>query len=437
MRQDLSEVVSSQSLRRLPALSAGVLRRFRENRSGAIAIIFALTVTMLMAVIGGAVDYALWSKARRQTMQAMDAAVLAAGRVLQLGKTEAEAIQTAVEYYKQNKSSLLEVDSVTFSVEQNGTEVVATSNSSVKTPLLNFAGIPELPVNGVARSVLASGSNNGTDVEISLMLDTTGSMYGTKMDDLKLAAKDLINIVIWDDQSQYTSRVALAPFSEYVNVSSSYFQDITDNSPSGSGNSRTCVKERQGANRYTDEKPNSTNGYFDYYTGSGTCKPTSTIVPLTSDKSALETAIDGLPTSGYTGGHFGTAWSWYLLSPKWNTIWPSASQAKPYSLLSEENGVGQPKLRKIAILMTDGEYNRRYSGDSSTTQARALCTEMKATGLTVYAVGFAIASGGEADTTMAQCASSPSHYYSADDGEELRAAFRDIALKISTLRLSE
>lgn len=437
MRHDLPVGERSKTLPLRLVSAADFFDRFHKDRSGAIAIIFALTITLLVAIVGGAVDYASWSAAKRQTMQAMDAAVLAAGRALQLGKTEAEAIQAATEYYNQNKSNRLDVDAVTFAVENNGTEVVATSNSFVKTPLMGLAGVPELAVNGTSRSVLASGANSGTDVEISLMLDTTGSMEGSKMSDLKLAAKDLINIVVWDDQSQYTSRVALAPFSEYVNVSRSFFLDVTNHSASGSGDNRTCVKERSGANRYNDKKPSNGNGYFERYTGGGTCKPTSTVVPLTSDKIALETAIDGMPTSGYTAGHLGTAWSWYLLSPKWKSVWPSNSEPKSYNLLTQMNEKGQPKLRKIAILMTDGEYNRQYTGDSATTQARELCTEMKAKGLTLYTVGFAIAEGGEADTTMAQCATSSEHYYSADDGLELRAAFRDIALKISTLRISE
>lgn len=435
MRRDLPESARHQSS---PQRSfADLMQRFRRDRSGAIAIIFALTLTVLIAIVGGAVDYASWSAAKRQTTHAMDAAVLAAGRALQLGKSEAEAIQAATEYYNQNKSNRLDVDAVTFTVENNGTEVVAVSNSTVRTPLLSLAGIEHLDVKGLARSVLASGSNSGSDVEISLMLDATGSMSGSKMDDLKLAAKDLVSIVVWEDQSEYTSRVSLAPFSQYVNVSRSYFQDITGQSPSGSGDSRTCVKERTGSNRYTDEAPSAGNGYFERYTASGTCKPTSTIVPLTNDKVALENAINALPTSGSTAGHLGTAWAWYMLSPKWSSIWSTSAEPKPYELLTEENENGQPKLRKIAILMTDGEYNKKYSGDSSTTQARELCAEMKAAGLTVYTVGFAINAGGQADTTMAQCATSASHYYSADDGVELRAAFRDIALKISTLRISE
>jgi hypothetical protein len=84
--------------------------------------------------------------------------------------------------------------------------------------------------------------------------------------------------------------------------------------------------------------------------------------------------------------------------------------------------------------MTDGEYNKKYSGSSSANQAREICTNMKAAGIEVYTVGFEISEGGEADETMELCASSEDHYYHATDGDTLRAAFRDIALKIATLR---
>src|SRR5204863_6174867 len=70
-------------------------------------------------------------------------------------------------------------------------------------------------------SAACSGnSSGGSNVEISLMLDVTGSMCSpcSKIDAVKSAAKDLIDIVVWDDQSTYYSRVALAPFAEAVNV---------------------------------------------------------------------------------------------------------------------------------------------------------------------------------------------------------------------------
>ena len=51
----------------------------------------------------------------------------------------------------------------------------------------------------------------------------------TKIDDLKAAAKDLVDIVIWDDQTAYSSRVALSPFAPAVNVGS-YFTQLTNKS---------------------------------------------------------------------------------------------------------------------------------------------------------------------------------------------------------------
>ena len=62
-------------------------------------------------------------------------------------------------------------------------------------------------------------------LEIALVLDQTGSM-GTvppgsmsKIASLKLAAKDLIDIVVWDNQTaDYYSKVAIVPYAAGVNV---------------------------------------------------------------------------------------------------------------------------------------------------------------------------------------------------------------------------
>jgi hypothetical protein len=61
---------------------------------------------------------------------------------------------------------------------------------------------------------------------------------------------------------------------------------------------------------------------------------------------------------------------------------------------------------------------------------------MKAKGIVVYTVGFQLDTQ-LAKTTMLNCATDPSYAYNAGDGEELRQAFRDIALKIATLRINK
>ena len=61
---------------------------------------------------------------------------------------------------------------------------------------------------------------------------------------------------------------------------------------------------------------------------------------------------------------------------------------------------------------------------------------MKAAGVKVYTVGFAISSGGGAQQTLNACATDPTHVYTADDGEQLKSVFKTIAREISKLRIA-
>ena len=158
----------------------------------------------------------------------------------------------------------------------------------------------------------------------------------------------------------------------------------------------------------------------------------------------LKRRIDKLTIAGSTAGQLGTAWAWYLLSPNWNSLFPLSSAAASYT--AEKN-------KKIAVLMTDGDYNTEYwngveaktsnSADAnynannglSEAQAPQLCKEMKKKGIVVYTIGFQVTSA--AKTLLTNCATDTKHYYDATSGDALRQAFRDIALKISQLRLSK
>ncbi len=448
-------------------------KSFLRNSDGEVAILFGVMAIALFLTIGGAVDYGRWLHARNQTIAAMDSAVLAAGRSLQIDGDANAAVAAAQAYYTENITNRLPVnsDSIAFSVTDDGLAVEATGNATISTPFLSIAHIDELNILDAAgadysKSEIAIGGNAGVNLEISMMLDVTGSMNGDRIAALKVAAKDLIDIVVWDDQSEYQSRIALVPFSEGVRLPSSALSAARGNPAStynytywswGTLRTRTyyrtdCIAERVGADNYTDAAPGSGSFVTTVYTrySSGSCNPNSSAViqPLSNDKDALKSIVDGLTTNGGTAGQLGTAWSWYTLSPNWNSLWSSSdNQAVAY---------GTAETQKIAILMTDGEYNRQYSSlnidsngvigisgssgsadnGSSTNQARSLCTEMKTAGITVYTVGFGLSSGSAAATTMAQCATDSSKAFSADDAEELKQSFRAIALELSKLRLS-
>ena len=459
-------------------------RSFSRDKSGAVAIIFGLVAITVVVLIGGAVDYGRWLNAKTQAVSALDSAVLAAGRVIQTNGNLSEARDAADKYYNKMKSHLTQSDSTSFNIIENGTKIQGTVTAKVATPFMGIVGVSDLEINLAAEAVLSSGGNSHTNIEITMMLDVTGSMGTTKLNDMKLAAKDLINIVVWQDQSQYTSKIALVPFSPAVNVGP-FFEAVTGKNPAGSpgtppsynypsncynkkGNVKkscknkpeyqtdpgtpatpamaTCVVDRTDSHKYTDKAPGpgawipTWNESNSSYAGQTSCTPSVTIMPLTNDKDALKSHIDSFWSSGMTAGALGTAWAWHMISPDWASIWPLASQPAPYSDLTRLNSRGEPVLRKIAILLTDGVYNQyagSYSSGAVSTHAKQICTAMKAKGITVYTIGFAIGSSGTAYDTMRDCATTPSHFFNSSSGEELRQAFREIALQISTLRISK
>lgn len=478
------------------AASRHLLRGFRRDEAGNIAVALGLCAIVLMLAIGAAVDFGRWLHARDQTAAALDAAVLAGGRTLHVERdnknAESLAIAAAQKFYAQNVASRLPVsgDDVKFSINSDGKGVSATGNAYIDTPFLHFAGIERLPLLSESQTKLDGGASSvfGTrgDVEVSVMLDVTGSMAGQRLKDLKDSAKDLVSVVLTAGSQ---SKIAIVPFSEDIRLPTTSARDKARGTGLPSSYQKTtqtcigswcygsttktykltdCVVERTGTAKYTDAAPTSTSNYVTAKYGDNTTSCTipsnAAIQPLTNDKTSLISKIDGLGASGGTAGHLGTAWAWYTLSPNWNSLWSSSNQARAY----DSNKESKTYVRKVAVLMTDGEYNTQYevvtssskkvgivadqnattscpsaTNGCSSVQAVELCKGMKAAGVEVYAIVFGTDTG--AVSTMKQCAlnaddtdpSKPKRFYAAKDGDELKSAYRDIGIKLTALYLSK
>ena len=407
----------------------------RHDEGGAVAIIFALGFFVLIGLAGGAVDAARVYTAASQVQNAMDAAALAAARMKQLGATDAEALAAGDVYFAAVRQSLNMRGPINLEVADAGATIRGVADLQLRTTFLGALGIESLSVKGASVATFGAVLGDSTNVELSMMLDTTGSMRGRKLAELKDAAEDLVNILLANSQRQASVRVALVPFSNAVKLDPSLFR-AASGADIGSGSG--CVVEREGTEAYTDAAPAA--GKFVLRMEARTsrsCESDREIVPLTSDAHQLKVAIRAFTDGGTTAGHLGTAWAWYTLSQQWGGVFTGASQPGPYSDLSVRLSNGAPKLRKIAVLMTDGEYNTSYSGTSSTTQARNLCAAMRATGIEVFTVGFALGNNATAVDTLRRCASAPTNFYNTTTGDELKLAFRDIGLKTSPLRLAK
>lgn len=448
-----------------------LVKTFARDESGVSSVMFGLVTFSVFTFVGAAVDSTRWLNARSHTMDAIDAAVLSAGRALQTGSTDEEVRSIARTNYAENvkmRGGVLS-DTVDFEVRNNRTTVAAIGGAYISTPFLGLAHVEKLPLfvaSEGAEAQTAQDSSANYNREVVLMLDVSGSMCNpcTKRDDMKAAAKDLVEITMKNNgATPYWAKVALVPFSGDVRPPAALFDAAADPAApatreftvtSGGKRPKTttvtysktaCVAERSGDNKYTDAVPAAGSYVMPVYTKDGSCTIASgsTIAPLSLDKAGMLAKIDALVTGGGTAGHLGTAWSHYLLSPKWNAVLPLSSQATAF---------GTKGVKKIAVLMTDGEYNQEYdangidtsdsnggnsaNGATSAQQAVALCAEMKKNGIDVYTVGFDLPNQAAKDT-LASCASDATKNYTVATGEQLRAAFRDIAVRTTELHLKK
>lgn len=452
--------------------SAGLLSRFKRSESGNVAMLFGVMLMTMCLLIGGSVDMGRWLNARDQTFSAIDAAILAAGRALQTGASQADAIALAKRVYDSNTQKRIKVvnDSVRFTVKDDGATIATLGQVSVRTPFLGFVNIESLPLfakDEAPEATTAQDRYERFNREVAIMLDVSGSMCSpcSKRDDMKVAAKDLVQILMKNNAtSEFKARIAVVPFSGDVRPAQSILSQVTDpaapstvTKTTGSGSKKKyytytkskCVGERTGAQKYTNAvaqsgayvlpaySDSSSNNYCDIST-------TATVLPLTLDQDTVTARINGLATGGGTAGHVGTAWAYYMLSPSWGNIVGNAARPADF---------GTEGLKKIAILMTDGEYNLERdsqgvtvgdngagssaNGKTSAQQAVEICTQMKNDGIEVYTVGFDLGGNTTAINTLSACASNASHAYLADSGEQLKQAFRDIAIKLTDLYVSK
>lgn len=204
--------------------AAGLKRRaarFLRQTRGNVAMMFALALPVLLMITLGAVDIHQASKVKAQLQDALDAAALAAARSpytddVSINRVGLAALKANMPGYFGETSG----DAARFVLLDN--RVTGDARVNVKVLVANIVLPPYgkllddyIPVG--SRSEVLRASRN---VEVAMVLDITGSMKGSRMNDLKAAAKDLVDLVVQDQQSPFTSKVALAPYSMGINAGS-------------------------------------------------------------------------------------------------------------------------------------------------------------------------------------------------------------------------
>lgn len=224
-----------------------MLTKFRSmlgQREGTVPIIFALSALGLIGTAGLATDFSRGAQTKARLMAAADSAALAAART---HGTAAEREDVAKRVFEANTKLIPDVQNVVMTptnVLKDGKNYgfrIAVSGE-MKTILGGVLGYSEIGMSGTTEAI----GTIGNPTEISMVLDTTGSMSGWKMTTLKDAAVKLIDEL--ENVSHGSGKVSygVVPFAQYVNIGLSHRKKVWMDVPDDSSTTTTsCKMEKQ------------------------------------------------------------------------------------------------------------------------------------------------------------------------------------------------
>ena len=391
--------------------------KFKQDEKGNFAIIGAVTMAMLIGALAVAVDLSNGFSAKQRLQDTTDAIALLAAR----GEIEGQENLTAAaqEYfdltYPGQRGTRIVLDSIT----RNGDAVTVVASNTQDAYFARIFGQDELDVKVASTAEFAS-----RDLNLALVLDTTGSMKGSKLATLKVAGNELVNQLgaIPSDKLN----VSVVPFAQYVNVGTSQANQNWLNFPQTGGavpnNWTGCVGSRLAPLNVRIGSVGDVPGLV------GVNCP-SELQPLTQNMNNVRRAINNLNAEGWTYMPAGIGWGWRTLTPQ-----------APFVEASRQD---QSKTDKIMVVMTDGTNTRSQSGighggqsqrdaDKTTEQ---MCDNAKRDNITIYTIAYEITDT-KTQNLLKECSSGPENFFNASNATQLRDAFKQIGVSLSNLRIS-
>jgi len=401
------------------------LSGFGKDQRGNIAMMFGLLIVPLVIAGGMAIDTLRASVVRTTIQEAADGAILAVANIKSRkpNLTQSEMDALARKYFDHGVENLgpLNIDGfdVTFDPATEAFELQLTG--TMDTALMRIAGIDTMALDTLSAVQLGKPPY----IELVLALDNTGSMNDEgKLGDLKDAAEMLVESLFEHPDAEV--KVGLVPFAQYVNVGEEHASASWLDGPGASW--KGCVGSRNYPANVED------SGYLsDPVPALDGAPCPEKILPLSEDKGDILDAIDDMSAKGWTYIPSGLMWAWRALSPQ-----APFSEGVTFAELNNINGI------KSIVLMTDGantrapSYPEHDSADKSlaNTLTERVCDDVKDEEIVVYTIAFKVTDP-EIRSIMQDCATTAGHYFNADDGEALTAAFDAIGASLRNLSLSK
>jgi Mg-chelatase subunit ChlD len=398
---------------------------------------FAICTAAIFAAVGAAIDYSRAATVRTEMQAALDAATLMLAKEAS-GLSATQLSERANAYFL---ASFKSPQAKAIVVTPNLTTTAGVSklrldgSGSIDTTVFRIFGTMKMDFK--ASSEVMSGMRR---LELALALDNTGSMAEQgKLDALKVATHSLIDTLQKTSKKKDDIRVAIIPFTTFVNVDPKAnkkatwidFADWSENTAIGTEaglttewiNKKTgakwtgCVTDRAQPYDTQDVPPTSLATMFP----AAECVNPGPSMTLTSNWKKLSSTVDAMKPDGTTNVTIGLEWAWHSLTT-----------GQPLTQAS----AAAPDLDKVIILLTDGENTEnRFTTSTPAIDKRteAACANIKKDGIKLYTVRVI-----EGNAQLLKgCATSPAYYFEVQQASQLNAVFKSIADSLATLHISK
>lgn len=354
------------------------LRQFRQGEDGSILIFGLLLFTMVLLLVGVSLDVMRFETERTRAQYTLDRAVLAAADISQT--TDA---QTVVDDYftKAGIEHFEPVATATKGTYNEWKKVVGSLDVATDTWFMRMVGVDALKAGAAATAEEKIGN-----VEISMVLDVSGSMddtvydsrgrdIGTKISLLRTAANTFVDTMFTNVQGAGTNQgklsISVVPYHQQVQLTSSFadYLNVTNEHSKS-----TCVdffSSDYTTTAITDSQTLPRTAHADARSGSSTRSPSfrecysysyATMLPFSSNKTTIKNKISSLEAEGDTAIDIGAKWGIALLDPAMQDVVEEMIDDGGDAALS-----GRPfewtyvDTMKIMVLMTDGQNTNTYA----------------------------------------------------------------------------
>ncbi len=469
-----------------------VFDKYKRACNGAVAVVFGLTIPVLIASVGVSVDMSQAYLVKARLSSALDAAALAAAST---GSEDEQEIQDRVDaFVEANYPSGKIGTTIDVDASLDGDELTVTASARLDTSFMKYFGYKDVTVDA---ATIVQREVRG--LEVVMVLDNTGSMNtNDNIETLRSATESFITILFESVSDPEFVKIGLVPYASSVNVGPYGVGIDVDGEDYGNifvepPENDVYAGYYNGLNPYTldhygiDEEdleydlvskgqwhgcvlaqdyPLDTedhegpwemyrhdyhgNDYYkfnDYYDGSladgynafngpNLYCPQQPIVPLMSDEQFLLDSAENMTASGATLGNFGMAWGWRVVSP-----------GLPFD---EGADYDDKAWDKVVVVMTDGinTMSNIYSAyglsnehdiDANDLDDRfsETCDNMKEQGILIYTVTFDDGVDDDTKDLFRFCASSTANYHDAPTQDALEEVFEQIARELSNLHIKQ